>query len=268
MIERKYVPFDVKATGDDGTFEGYASVFGTIDQGGDIVDPGAFAGTLEQFLAKGIIALYHDWTKPIGRPIKAYTDQKGLYLHGKLVDTDDARDARTLMREKVIQGLSIGYKTLIRQYIEKAEDVEEYWRSIGYNPTEDDLQAKSSPYGVRVLMKIKLYETSPVPFPMNDQCDITAAKGEAPERRTFDQHSDQVLSTVEEFIERAHGLAAVRAEKGRSLTEERRVQLKRLRDRIEELLTAPAPFEEAESLYEKFRLLETEARIVGVPLGV
>ncbi len=51
--ERLNVPFELKAietlTGDDGAevgiFEGLASTFGNRDMAGDVVEPGAFAGT-------------------------------------------------------------------------------------------------------------------------------------------------------------------------------------------------------------------------------
>jgi phage head maturation protease len=38
---------DAKAINDQGEFEGYLSVFGNVDQGGDVVAPGAFAKSLQ-----------------------------------------------------------------------------------------------------------------------------------------------------------------------------------------------------------------------------
>jgi hypothetical protein len=41
------VPFEIKEINDqDGTFEGYGSVFGNIDADGDILEPGAFSKSL------------------------------------------------------------------------------------------------------------------------------------------------------------------------------------------------------------------------------
>jgi hypothetical protein len=34
------VPLDIKAVGDDGTFEGYGSIFGNVDSYGEAVDAG------------------------------------------------------------------------------------------------------------------------------------------------------------------------------------------------------------------------------------
>ena len=44
--ERKYVGVAIGGVEADGTFEGYASLFGKVDLGRDVVEPGAFAGSL------------------------------------------------------------------------------------------------------------------------------------------------------------------------------------------------------------------------------
>ena len=46
-MDRKACALDLKAApGEDGTFEGYASVFGVVDQGMDVVERGAFVKSL------------------------------------------------------------------------------------------------------------------------------------------------------------------------------------------------------------------------------
>lgn len=45
MLHRS-VQFKTQSVAEDGTFDGYASVFGNKDLGGDIVQPGAFARTI------------------------------------------------------------------------------------------------------------------------------------------------------------------------------------------------------------------------------
>ena len=48
-LEYKQIRFKADVLDEEqGIFEGYASVFGNLDSGGDIVDPGAFARTLEE----------------------------------------------------------------------------------------------------------------------------------------------------------------------------------------------------------------------------
>ena len=114
----KSFQFEMKAVAEDAsTFEGYASTFGNVDRGGDIILPGAFKDTLPDFLKDGIIAWQHDWATPIGRPLDAYEDAKGLFIKGSLVDTAAGRDARTLMREGIVKKMSIGYSIVDAEWL-------------------------------------------------------------------------------------------------------------------------------------------------------
>ena len=71
-MDIKSAPFTVKAAGPDdgleeGQFVGYASAFGNADSYGDVVQPGAFKKTLEEWAAKGatIPVLWgHDMSDP------------------------------------------------------------------------------------------------------------------------------------------------------------------------------------------------------------
>ncbi len=47
-LERKFCPMDATLTVKDGAvIEGYASLFNKSDQGGDVVQPGAYAASLK-----------------------------------------------------------------------------------------------------------------------------------------------------------------------------------------------------------------------------
>ena len=48
MRENKTLKFDLKAIKGDGTFEGRLSVYNVVDQGKDIVEPGAFTRTMRE----------------------------------------------------------------------------------------------------------------------------------------------------------------------------------------------------------------------------
>lgn len=266
-MERKTIPFEIKSKADDGgSFEGYGSCFGTLDNGWDIVDPKYFdGGCLPDFLKRGLICYQHKWDCPIGKPQTATTDAKGLILSAKLSDVTAGRDCRTLIKDDVIQYLSMGYANSAVQWLDGKSAVEDYWRSISYNPTPDELEAAS--YGARVLMKCKrLFEVSPVSFPMCDPCDITASKADGtPAGRTFEAHSAAVLATCEEFIGRVKGLAELRQTEGRGLAPDKRAMLKRLRDGFDALLTDAEPKAAApdiDRLWMAFQ--ETEARLKGV----
>lgn len=270
MLQLKTIPFEIKSQSDEGAggFSGYGSGFGVLDHGWDIVDPGYFdTACLADFLKRGLICWQHKEDVPIGKPQEAYTDASGLFLDAKLSDVSAGRDCRVLLKDGVIRYLSMGYASSAVQWLDGKSAVEDYWRSIHYNPTPDELEAAG--YGARVLMKCKrLYEVSPVSWPMNDACDITASKADGtPAGRTFEAHSAAVLATCEEFIGRCKSLAEIRGAEGRGLAPDKRALLKRLRDGFGALLTEAEPKADTadiDRLWMQFQ--ETEARLLGVAI--
>jgi phage head maturation protease len=89
----------------------------------------------------------------VGDYTKLETDQKGLYCEGKLWLGDGipkAQQTYRMLKSKTGKGLSIGYST--KEYSMDEET------------------------GIRTLLKVKLHEISPTPFPMNEKAEITAVK--------------------------------------------------------------------------------------------
>ncbi len=150
----KALTLDVKAVGDDGYFEGYAAKFGNIDLGGDIIVKGAFADWLAELKASNgklpPVLWQHDMGKPIGKTLEIYEDDNGLYVKGQLSTTQLAIDARTLAKDGVLQGMSIGY--WVKDYTRDQES------------------------GVYLLKKLKCYEYSFVTLPMNPGAEFTDIK--------------------------------------------------------------------------------------------
>ncbi len=141
-----------------GAFSGYASLFGVVDSGGDMVTAGAFARSLIKRSAQGVKMLWqHQAAEPIGMWISIVEDDRGLKVEGRLdLSVARAREALSLMRKGAVDGLSIGFRTL-RATTEKSS-------------------------GVRRLHEIDLWEISIVTFPMLSQARIGAVKqiGAAP----------------------------------------------------------------------------------------
>jgi HK97 family phage prohead protease len=143
--------FEVKMDedkGDTGTFSGFAST-SDLDRGGDIIVKGAFARTLGERGADVKILWQHDMSKPIGKPTKLEEREGGLYIEGKISDTALGREAMTLLKDGVINAMSIGYSV----------------KEADYND-----------HGVRVIEDLDLYEVSLVTFPMNEKARITGVK--------------------------------------------------------------------------------------------
>jgi HK97 family phage prohead protease len=137
----------------DGTFSGYASLFGETDLNRDRVMPGAFAKSLARRGAAGVRMLFqHDPATPIGVWTEVREDSRGLFVRGRLTtDVAKGREALALMRAGAIDGLSIGFRTV-----------------------RGKTDAKT---GVRSLVEIDLWEISVVTFPMLPTARVTMVKG-------------------------------------------------------------------------------------------
>ena len=145
----KNLEFQYKANSDKREFEGYASTWDK-DLGGDQIIPNAFKKTImERFPRKKIKVLWQH-NEPIGLPTHMEEDSKGLYVIGKLSKTRLGDEALELMKDGVVDQMSIGYDVV-----------------------QDTL---SDDGATRYLKELVLYEFSPVTFPMNPHADITSVK--------------------------------------------------------------------------------------------
>jgi HK97 family phage prohead protease len=99
-----------------GEFTGIASVFGETDMLGDTIAAGAFRKSLAAHQAKGRMPLLlwmHDITAPIGRWLDVRETAQGLAVKGRLIlDTVRGREAYALLKERALDGLSIGFRTI------------------------------------------------------------------------------------------------------------------------------------------------------------
>lgn len=151
--EIKSFPFEVKATAEENnifTFEGYASTFGNIDYGDDVVIRGAFANSLAKNSQVPIL-WQHQMSEPVGRVTTLYEDDKGLYIKAVLPKEDTLVSGRIIPQMKIgsIQEMSIGFFTK------------------NYDMAKD---------GIRLLKEIDLFEVSLVTKAMNSQALVTGFK--------------------------------------------------------------------------------------------
>ncbi len=171
----------------DGSFCGYASVFGLPDLGHDIIERGAFNRAVTERGASGIRMLWqHDAAEPIGVWTKISEDARGLYVEGRLAKgVARAREALELMRSGGLDGLSIGFRTV------KAR--------------------KDARSGLRHILEADLWEISIVTFPMLPQARIANVKAELPTIREFERWltRDAGLSRASARIVIAKGYAAL-----------------------------------------------------------
>ncbi|MBN8828645.1 MAG: HK97 family phage prohead protease [Sphingobacteriia bacterium] len=135
-----------------GKFIGYASVFDIIDQNHDIILPGAFKHTLKNKNLLDVKLLWqHNPNQPIGRINKLLEDNYGLFIEAELIlSLTQAKEAYTLIKEKIVVGLSIGYKIKSSYFNKKIQK--------------------------RVITELDLFEISLVTFPANPKALINEVK--------------------------------------------------------------------------------------------
>lgn len=155
-LERKFHrPESGLVVGEGMRISGYASVFGLPDQGGDVVLPGAYAGSLAVLSRRGAgvkMLWQHDPAQPIGIWDEVVEDAHGLRVAGRfLPDVARAREAAALIAAGAVDGLSIGYRTK---------------------------RSSKDGQGRRLLAEVELWEVSLVTFPMLREARVEA-KAEA-----------------------------------------------------------------------------------------
>lgn len=173
-------------------FQGYGAVFGNMDKGGDVIEPGSFADFLADvrkgkqewpamLSQHGGMRLTSQDLTPVGIWHDLAEDGKGLKTDGEFADTARGIELYKLGKMKprpAISGLSIGY-------IAK----ESTPRSRPDEPR-------------RRLKRIDLIEISPVTFPMNGKARMTAIKS---------LEDIASLSDAETFLREAGGLSKAEA---------------------------------------------------------
>lgn len=149
--------FEFKKLDDEGEFEGFASTW-EKDSYGDIILPGAFTRTIKSWRRSGLllpVLWQHFYYEPIGGiyPDAMEEQKKGLYVKGKLLlSIPRAVEARDLLVEKIIRGMSIGF-TIPKGKADWSDD-----------------------YTERYIREVKLWENSVVTFPANKGAKVTQVK--------------------------------------------------------------------------------------------
>ena len=190
QLETKNIPFEIKEVSDStGFFSGYGSVFGNVDQGGDIVENGAFKKQISPIIP---VLWQHNPNEVIGKYTTVREDSKGLYVEGELaLKTQKGAEAHELLKMKAVSGLSIGY-SVDKYEIDQKKDV-------------------------RVLKEITLWEVSVVTFPMNVKAQVTNVKdlfsGGMPQEREFERFlRESGFSRSQAKAITAHGFKAIQRE--------------------------------------------------------
>ena len=218
-ISYKSAQFELKREPDhDGVFEGYASVFGIVDQGMDVVERGAFTKSLGS--GRKVKMLWqHDQSQPIGVWDEIREDERGLYVKGRVLkEVQKGREAQALMKAGAMDSMSIGYRTIEAM--------------------------KEGNGSVRKLLEIDLFEVSLVTFPMLPEAMVTDVKSIKSEREFERFLRDAGYSKKEATALTLHGFKA--------LTDRRDAVVEDEQD--EEAVAMQALLEQIQKLQETFNV--------------
>lgn len=166
----------------ENAFRGIASVFGGIVDAyiPTIIDKGAFTKTLQE-QTRGVKILWqHNPDEPIGVPTDMFESDRGLVLQAQISTTTRGQDAITLLRDGVIDGLSIGFDAIKQEFIE--------------------LEDGST---IRHIKEIRLWEISVVTWGADPNARITEVNS-MPGAAAFEKQEVNIgkleLQTVQRFL--------------------------------------------------------------------
>jgi len=140
---------ELRSVDEDGTFEGYLTVWDTVDDYNSTFTRGSFKKTIQERGNKVKILFDHEHL--IGSSIELREDDHGVFGRGKLnLDVEKAKEAYEFMKDGTLDGLSFGFRTIKEGFVN----------------------------GVRQIKEVMLYEFGPNTFPANDEALITDVRSQ------------------------------------------------------------------------------------------
>jgi uncharacterized protein len=163
-------PLELKSLTAEGTFSGLVAVYGNVDDGGDICEPGCFTKTLQAGATRPLLLEHRT---PAIDTVVLSDSPKGLVAEGRLtLAVQAARDAYELMKSGAVRGMSFGYQTLKEAFIGE----------------------------IRRLLELRVFEASVVTMAMNPLAQITSVKAreqDAEIRRALADLRSGVLDAIQ-----------------------------------------------------------------------
>lgn len=237
LMERLSASFAITDSNlETGQFTGMASVFGSLVDSycPTIIHPGAFMKTLQERATRVKVLWQHNPDWPIGKPVSLEETAMGLKVTAQISKTALGTDAMTLIRDGVVDELS-----------------------IGFDPIKFDFEEVNGKE-VRNIRELKLWEFSPVTFAADPMARITEAN-RAGGMLQHDMSFEGLLSWLSETHE-----GKVLSAKNKTLVRDAIVAL-------QALLTAaepPASDDEAQALTRRVEALLRDLELDGMARGI
>jgi phage head maturation protease len=172
------------------------SVMGAMDDCGDVIFPGAFVKAIPAFLKEGFVPDTHEWEmgRMVAFPISMSEDGALLKSEAQFHSTPDAQDVRTICKERLAFGLSVGASIGFsvygkgRAWFDNGEALLQYAKDIGADLTLFDTKGITAYDDMcRAITTVdRLYEYSIVPVPMMRDAMVMDAKSYPATERDFE----------------------------------------------------------------------------------
>lgn len=268
-MEYKSLPQFTKAI-DGRTVTGIFAVNGNVDSGGDMSLNGSFAGRLSDSSRKRTRFLWNhrSYDPPIASIRQIREVGRDELPEAVLKYAPDATGGVEVTRE-YYQGVELSNWVFAGL---SAGDIAEM--SYAYDVHEFEYMERDGQQ-IRILKDVELFDVSDVNWGMNPA--TAAAKGLIPGiGMSFTQHTEAVVSTVQEFFGRVQERADFRSKEGRVLSDANRTRIsslcESLRDvtkQLEELLAVSAPRADTADVLKQVAIYQrTIAQINEVKHGI
>lgn len=161
-----------------GSFSGYVNNFGVLDSYDDITVPGCFKNCLPSLIEAGFGCADHRWgiKEEIGILLDAYEDEIGLLVKVEYHPDEDSQKIRQKVNNRLSKkkkvGMSIGYRTIRREYVVGEEAV-----PYLINPSQETLSyLKEFQPIVRLIFEADVFDASVVSMGANKESGVTEGK--------------------------------------------------------------------------------------------
>lgn len=246
LVRKSFTGIELKAD-KPGSFTAKFATLNVIDHDGDVILSGAIPSGKEVLISSYMHNSWYD-ALPVGKGVIRIENDDALIDGQFNLNTESGKEHYEAVKfAPELQEWSFGFRI-------KAIDEESEWNE--------------NPKVWRVIKELDVYEVSPVLRGAGIDTRVLSIKSDNPS--PFTEELEVVLATASKFIERSKGLAALRAKKGKELSEankERLIKLQEslagLSEELKTLLESPKPADDSGKT-ELLRLLKMQSEIMEV----
>lgn len=239
----------IEKMGEEGQGLARIADLSAIDSDGDTYAPGAFSWKDGGHQWVSILPAHDRRAMPLG---KARVYEEGGFAMAELylnLETQAGKD----------------WHQALKFDTEKGKSVQEY--SYGFGVLDYSIESREGKE-VRILKRLDVHEVSPVLRGAGVGTGTLSMKSHG----SFAEQIDAVLNEIDDIVDRAGSVKALRESEGRKMSKARLEQLEQLKQRLDDLLTATPgtenldeqkAIEEANQLAADFMTRTARRRIVG-----